>query len=91
MYADDANWCYQSLDIDKLNEVIKSDLEKLQKWLMGNKLFLNGMKTQSMLISTKQKHAVLRNLELKLLLKIGDHELEVVDTSSILAYKLTIL
>ena len=47
---------------------------------MGNKLSLNAMKTQSMLISTKQKHTILRNQDLKLSLKIRDHELEVVDT-----------
>ena len=32
MYADDTSLCYQSLDINKLNEVINNDLEKLQKW-----------------------------------------------------------
>ena len=55
MYADDTSLCNQPLDINKLNEVINSDLEKLQKWLISNKLSLNAMKTQSMLISTKQK------------------------------------
>ena len=33
MYADDTSLCYQSLDINKLNEVINNDLEKLQKWV----------------------------------------------------------
>ena len=61
MYADDTSFCYQSLDINKLNEVINNDLEKLQKWLMSNKLSLNAMKTQSMLISTKQKHMIMRD------------------------------
>ena len=62
MYADDTSLCYQSFDTNKLNVVINNDLEKLQKWLMGNKLSLNATKTQSMLISTKQKHTILRNL-----------------------------
>ena len=31
MYADDTSLCFQSLDINKLNEVINNDLEKLQK------------------------------------------------------------
>ena len=84
MYADDTGLCFQSLDINNLNEVINKDLEKLEKWLMSNKLSLNAMKTQSMLISTKQKHAVLKNLKLKLSLKIKDHELEVVDTTKYL-------
>ena len=88
MHADDTSLCYQSLDINKLNAVINSDLERLQKWLMGNKLSLNAMKTQSMLISTKQKHAVLRNLELKLSIKIRDHELEVVGTTKYLGLQI---
>ena len=69
MHADDTSLCYQSLDINRHNEVIINDLEKLQKWLMGNKLSLNAMKAQSMLISTKQKHSILRNHDLKLSLK----------------------
>ena len=88
MYADDTSLCYQSLGINKLTEVINSDLEKLHKWLMSNRLFLNAMKIQSMLISTKQKHAVLRNLELKLSLKTRDHELEVVDTTNYLGLQI---
>ena len=81
MYADDTLLCYQSLDINKLDEVSNNDLEKLQKWSMGKRLSLNAMKTQSMLISTKQKHSILRNQGQNLSLKIGDHELEVVDTT----------
>ena len=88
MYADDTSLCYQSLDINKLNEVINNDLEKLQKWLMGNKLSLNAMKTQTMLISTKQKHTILRNQDLKLSLKTRDHELEVVDTTKYLGLQI---
>ena len=84
MYADDTSLCYQSLDINKLNEVINNDLEELQKWLMGNKLSLNAMKTQSMLISTKQKHMILRNQDLK----IRDHELEVIGTTKYLGLQI---
>ena len=80
--------CYQSLDINKLNGVINNDMEKLQKWLMGSKLSLNGMNTQSMLISTKQKHAILRNQGQKLSLKIRDHKLEIVDTTKYLGLQI---
>ena len=48
---------------------------------MGSKLSLNAMKTQSMLIPTKQKHTILRNQGQKLSRKIRDHELEVVDAT----------
>ena len=43
---------------------------------MGNKLSFNAMKSQYMLISTKQKHS---NQDLKLSLKIMKLELEVVE------------
>ena len=66
MYADGTSLCYQSLDMNKLNEVINNDLGKLQRWLMGSKLTFNARKTQSMLISTKQKHTILRNQDLRL-------------------------
>ena len=88
MYADNKSLCYQSPNINKPNEVINNDLEKLQKWLMGNKLSLNAKKTQSMLIPTKQKHTILRNLDLKLSVKIRDHELEVVDTTKYLCLQI---
>ena len=35
MYTDGTNLSYQSLDINKLSEVINNDLEILQKWLNG--------------------------------------------------------
>ena len=54
MYADDTSLCYQSLDINHLNGAIDNDLGKLEKWLMGNKLSLKAMRTQSMLISTNR-------------------------------------
>ena len=88
IYFDGTNIAYQLLDISKLNEVINNDLERLQKWLMGNKLSLNATKTQSMLISTKQKHMILRNQDLKLSLKIRDHKLEVVDTTKYLGLQI---
>ena len=54
MDADDTSLCYLSLEIAQLNEAINNDLEKLEKWLKGNKLSLNAMKTQSMIISTNK-------------------------------------
>ena len=38
-----------------------SDLAQVEKWLKGNKPFLNVMKTHAMLISTKPKHKTLKN------------------------------
>ena len=56
MYADDTSLCYQSLDVNKLNEVINNDLEKLEKWLMGNTLSLNALKTRSIFISSNIRY-----------------------------------
>ena len=61
MYADDTSLCYQSSDINELNEAINIDLKQLDIWLQGNKLSLNVAKTNSMLVSTKQKHNILKS------------------------------
>ena len=77
MYADDNSLCQESHDLTQLNKV-NSDLRKLETWMQGNKLSLNGAKTHSMLISIKQKHNALKNRNEALELKIRDNELEVV-------------
>ena len=63
-------------------------MKKLDKWLMGNKLSPNAMKTQSILVCAKQKLMALKNLKLKLSLQIKDHELEVVDTTKYLGLQI---
>ena len=55
MYADDTSLSLQNHSISQLNRDLNRDLEGLDKWLRGNKLSLNVAKTQSMVISTKQK------------------------------------
>ena len=88
MYADDASLCHQSSDITQLHEAINSDLAQFEKWLKGNKLSLNVMKTHSMLISTKPKHKTLENQGESLKLKIRDNELEVVQKSKYLGIQI---
>ena len=78
IYADDTSLCHQSRDLTHLNETINSDLKKLEAWLQGNKLSLNGAKTHSMLISTKQKGISLRSRNEALELMIRYNELDVV-------------
>ena len=78
MYADDASSCYQSQDLTRLNEAINSDLKKLDACLQGNKLSLNLAKTHAMLVSTKQKHKILKGQNTELALKVLDIELKVV-------------
>ena len=88
MYADDTSLCYQSHDLTRLNEAINSDLRKLDTWLQGNKLSLNVTKTHSMLISTKQKHNILKGQNEDLKLKIRDNELEVVKKTKYLGLQI---
>ena len=51
MYADDTRLCYQSSDINVLNEAINNDLKQLDTWLQGNKLSSNVAKTNSTLVA----------------------------------------
>ena len=73
MYADDTSLCYQSSDINELNEAINIDLKQLEIWLQGKKLLLNVAKTNSMFVATKQKHNILKNRNDDLDLKIRDN------------------
>ena len=54
-----------------------------EKWLKGNKLSLNVMKTHAMLISTKPKHNTLKYQGESLKLKIRNDELDVVQKNKI--------
>ena len=84
MYADDTSLCYRSSDITQLNEAINNDLSKLDTWLQGNKLTLNVAKTHSMLVSTKQKHRMLKSQNEELVLKIRNKELDKFQTTKYL-------
>ena len=77
MYADDTSLCLKSKDIFQLNRAMNRDLEDLDSWLKGNKLSLNIVKTQSMLIATKPRHKALNNTAENLKLEILGSELEV--------------
>lgn len=60
----------------QLNEAINNDVEQQDTWLKGNKLSLNVVKTNSMLITTKQKHNILKDRDEGLQVKFHDEELE---------------
>ena len=53
MYADDTSISYSSKNINKLNETLNSDLDSLKQWLEGNRLPLNVIKTQAMVIDSR--------------------------------------
>ena len=54
MYADDTSISYSSKNIDELNETLNSDFDSLKQWLEGNKLSLNVIKTQAMVIGSRR-------------------------------------
>ena len=80
MYADDPSLCYQNHIIHQLNRTLNQDIKALDKWLRGNKLSLNVAKTQLMVISTKQKLAVLKSRNEQLNLHIHDNDLDSVQS-----------
>ena len=61
----------------QLNREINEDLEKLDEWLMGNKLSLNVARTHSMLIATQQKHKSLAYSDIRFDPKIREMEIEI--------------
>ena len=68
MYADDTSLCHKFGDL--------TQLEELTTCLQGNKLSLNVTKTYSMLISTKEKHNILKSQNEFLQLSIRNNKLD---------------
>ena len=70
IYADDTSLALQSENISQLTAALNDDLRNLHLWLKGNKLSLNVAKTQSLLISTKHRQAVMKDQAVILALDI---------------------
>ena len=85
MYADDTTIYYCSPSVNDINTSINADLEALRGWLEGNKLPLNGVKTQGMIIGSRCK---LLSIDLscssKPDLKIGSKEITIVNNTKYL-------
>ena len=60
MYADDTVISFSSNNIEEIDAVVDAELACLEKWLQGNRLSLNVVKTQAMIIGSSQK---LRNID----------------------------
>ena len=54
LFGDDTNLTASSVSVTDLEAAVNSDLENLGKWLIANKLSLNGAKTEFMPIGSKQ-------------------------------------
>ena len=55
MYADDASISYSSSSLEDVNQTRNSKLSHLKKWLLGNKLSLNILKTQALVVRSQPK------------------------------------
>ena len=53
MYADDTTLSHSSKTIVDLSESLDRDLSNLKQWLQGNKLPLNLIKTQAMVVGSR--------------------------------------
>ena len=54
MYAEDTTTCYASDNMEELNANVNAQLASLNEWLCGNKLSLNVIKTQAMIIGSNK-------------------------------------
>ena len=53
MYADDTSISFTAKSANDLNMTLNKELDSLRKWLQGNKLPLNVLKTQAMVIGSR--------------------------------------
>ncbi len=53
MYADDTSISHSAKDISDLNVAPNSDLDRLKGWLQGNKLSINVIKIQVMIVGSR--------------------------------------
>ena len=53
MYADDNSLAYSAKNFSDISNVMNYEIESLRKWALSNMLSLNGAKTTSILIGTK--------------------------------------
>ena len=55
MYADDTNFTFSSCDLNDLQKEMNHDLKYISTWLLANKLPLNILKTEYMIIGSRQR------------------------------------
>ena len=57
IYADDTNLTFTTCNIPELQHDMNVDLRYLQNWLIANRLTLNVLKTEYMLVGSRKKIA----------------------------------
>ena len=74
---------YSSPSMNDINTAINADLEALRGWLEGNKLSLNVVKTQGMIIGSRCKlHSINLPSSSKPDLNIGSEEITMVNNTN---------
>ena len=68
MFADETNISYATDSVNKLQNVLNSELKSLHNWLNTNKLSLNIAKTEFMTIGSRQK---IRTIDDEITIKIN--------------------
>ena len=85
MYADDTSISYSSKNMEDINQTLNSELGHLKQWLQGNKLSLNVLKTQALVVGSKPK---IKKITEKVVdppqFLIGDAQAEIVDQTNYL-------
>ena len=66
LYADDSTLFESGFDIFKIEEKLQSDLDNISNWCINNNMSLHPQKSKCMLISSKHRKKVTRQLALKL-------------------------
>ena len=85
MYADETATSYSSDTSDKLDLVINEELSCIEKWLQFNKLSLNVVRTQAMIIGFKPKINKLKNNpSIHLSFKVGGEEIDLINETEYL-------
>ena len=80
MYADDTAISHSSDASDELDLAINEELSYIEKWLQGNKLSLNVVKTQAMIIGSKPKIKKLKKNPSTLpSFRVGGEEIDVIN------------
>ena len=55
MYADDTSFSYSPRSMEDINQTLNNELGHLKQWLQGNKLSLNVLRTQALVVGSKPK------------------------------------
>ena len=85
MYADDTSISYSSKNMEDINQTLSSELGHLKQWQQGNKLSLNVLKTQALVVGSKPNiKKITENVVDTPQFLIGDAQVENVDQTKYL-------